>query len=576
MSFLAVSIVLILATIGGAILMHRLAAAIGTRAREDSEDNLRHVADSVPQVLWQGLPDGRVTFMNLRWTEITGASVEDGLDEDGWAWKNWFHPEDRQGLLDDWASARATGRQFDSYRRLLHADGTYRWLQITARPVRSHDGAILRWYGVSTDIHAEMQAQLSVRALNQTLEQRVEERTRDLSISEQRYRSIFERSKVALFEQNLDELVAALVPLHGTHGDLLANYLHDNPEELSELLQLLKTEEVNSAGIQFLGKSRNTLLRHSRPGFVEPRPFAELLQLIAEGRQDHWEGIVTLMVANGSIRQAICGVTLVRGSGFTRAFTHLSDITEHEHTREMLIEARDELARANRALTVGALSMSLAHDLGQPISSIAMDATVGWRSLARAPADTATASKALDRVISSARRAAELLHRVRETSSRRERSVEAVDLAEVIRVSVGLLEHEIRLQGCSVFLDLPDRPAPVAADRVELQQVLINLILNALAACQCSAINDRTVQVKLRDRSEDVLVEVRDRGVGLPAGEELRIFDPLFSTRPGGMGMGLAICRTIIQGFGGDLDARNNPNGGATFAFALPRAPSRT
>src|SRR6478735_9994845 len=116
MSYLAGSLTLLLAALGGAAAANRLGTSVRTRVREDSEDNLRHVADSVPQVLWQGLPDGRVTFMNLRWTEITGATVEEGLDEDGWAWKNWFHPEDQQGLLDDWATARATGRQFDSYR----------------------------------------------------------------------------------------------------------------------------------------------------------------------------------------------------------------------------------------------------------------------------------------------------------------------------------------------------------------------------------------------------------------------------------------------------------------------------
>lgn len=572
MSFLAGSLTLLLAALGGAAAAHRLGASITTRVREDSEDNLRHVADSVPQVLWQGLPDGRVTFMNLRWTEITGATVEEGLDEDGWAWKNWFHPEDQQGLLDDWATARATGRQFDSYRRLLHADGTYRWLQVTARPVRSADGAIIRWYGVSTDIHSEMQAQLSVRALNQTLEQRVEERTRDLSISEQRYRSIFERSQVALLEQDLDELVEALTPLHRRHGALLADFLQANPEKLTDLLQLLKTEEVNSAAIDFLGKSRGALLSHSRPGVVDPKPFAELLQLIAEGRQDHWEGVITLMVGDGSIKQALCGITLVRGAASVRAFTHMSDITEREHTREMLMEAREELSRANRALTVGALSMSLAHDLGQPISSIAIDATVGRRSLARTPPDTAMASKAMDRVISSARRAAELLHHTREQAARRPRMVQAVDLASIIRVSVGLLEHEIRLQGCTVALDLPNEPVDVGADRVELQQVLINLILNALAASQCSSANDRAIGLSLEVRAEKLVVEVSDHGVGLPPGDEARIFDPLFSTRPGGMGMGLAICRSIIQSFGGDLTARNNPHGGATFAFTLPRA----
>uniref|UniRef100_UPI0021C12765 sensor histidine kinase n=1 Tax=Frankia tisae TaxID=2950104 RepID=UPI0021C12765 len=209
---------------------------------------------------------------------------------------------------------------------------------------------------------------------------------------------------------------------------------------------------------------------------------AELLQIIAEGQNSHWEGLVSLMVADGSIKQAICGVTLVRGIDGTRAFTHLSDITEREQTRAQLLEAREELSRANRALTVGALSMSLVHDLGQPISSIAMDATVGQRSLSRTPIDSATASKALDRVASSARRAADLLHRTREQAVRRERSVESTDLCEVVRVSTGLLEHEIRLQGCSVSLDIGDQPTPVMADKVELQQVMINLILNALSA----------------------------------------------------------------------------------------------
>lgn len=561
-----------LGALAGALVVRRLGSIRNVPDSSETDDNLRHVADSVPQVLWQGLPDGRVTFMNRRWTEITGATVDEGLSDDGWAWQNWFHPEDRQGLLDDWATARATGQQFDSCRRLLHADGSYRWLQVSARPVRSAAGDIVRWYGVSTDIHGEMQAKLSVRALNQTLEQRVEERTRDLSLSESRYRSIFERSHVALFEQNLDDLSAALLPLHEAHGAMLAAHLQEHPERISQLLQLLRTEEVNAAALDFLGKPRDTILRQSRPGVADPRPFAELLQLIAEGAKDHWEGIVSLMVADGSVRQALCGVTLMRCSTGLRAFTHLSDITDREHTRELLLEAREELSRANRALTVGALSMSLAHDLGQPISAIAIDATVGARSLAATPADADMARKAMDRVISSARRAADLLNRTRETATRRERTVDLVDMVEVSRSSVALLQHEARLQGCSVLVEETCSEMKVAADRMEVQQVIINLLLNALAASQGSPTNDRTITLKLSERGDDVSVEVRDRGTGLPSGSEDRIFDPLFSTRPQGMGMGLAICRTIIQNFGGDLAARNNPEGGATFEFTLPRA----
>ncbi len=572
MSLVLYSLPLIAAALGGAVASRFVAAGYRRGYPRNSIDDLRNVADSVPQVLWQGLPDGRVTFMNLRWTEITGATVDAGLEDDGWAWQNWFHPEDRQGLLDDWASARATGHQFSSYRRLLHSDGTYRWLQVTARPVRNADGEIYRWYGVSTDIHAEMQAQLSVRALNQTLEQRVEERTLELSRSERRYRSIFEQSRVALFEQDLDALIDALRPLHIEHGAGLSDYLRDRPEVLSGLLSLLKTEEVNSSAEHFLGKERRMLLAQSRPGVVDPKPFAELLQLIADGLDEQWEGMVTLKASDGTIKKALCGVTLMRSPEGTRALTHLSDITDREQTRELLIQARDELARANRALSIGALSMSLAHDLGQPISSIAMDATVGQRALGKAPADTVTARKAIDRMVLSVRRAADLLDRTREQASRRERSVEPIDLVSIVRASIQLLEHEIHFQGGSVSLDLHVQSVLVAVDRVELQQVLVNLILNAMAASQESTAKDQTIVVAVRSgRDADVVVEVRDQGVGLPIGSEHQIFDPLFSTRRGGMGMGLAICRTIIEAFGGALTASNNAQGGATFSFALPR-----
>jgi len=572
MSFWTVSILLLVAFGVGAWVAHDIALAGAARARADSDSNLRNVADSVPQVLWQGLPDGRVTFMNLRWAEITGASVEEGLGEDGWAWKNWFHPEDRQGLLDDWASARAKGEQFVSYRRLLHSDGTYRWLQVSARPVRSVDGEVIRWYGVSTDIHAEMQAQLSVRAMNQTLEQRVEERAHELMLSERRYRSIFERSHVALFEQNLNDLVEALKPFYLQHGSKLGAHLKQHPETIGTLLQRLKTVEVNAAALRFLATEREAILAQSRPNVVDPVPFADLLQQIADGEDDYWEGVVTLMAKDGAIKKAICGVTIMRSAEGVRAFTHLSDITDRERTRELLLDAREELSRANRALTVGALSMSLAHDLSQPMSAIAMDATVGRRSLSRSPADTPTAGKAIDRIISSARRVADLVHRTREHAARRERVTETVDLAHVIRTSVDLLQHEITLQGCSVVLLLGDERVDVAADRVELQQVLINLVLNALAASQLPAANDRKIEVAImRADSEEVCVEIRDGGVGLPPGDEHRIFDPLFSTKAGSMGMGLAICRTIIQGFGGHLEARNNDRRGATFTFTLPK-----
>lgn len=544
------------------------------RIEHELERNKAHtqlVADSAPQVLWQGLPDGRVTFMNLRWTEITGASVEDGIADDGWAWQHWFHPEDRQGLLDDWERARTTGQRFDSYRRLLHADGAYRWLQITARPIRSADGDIVRWYGVSTDIHAEMQAQISVRALNQTLEQRVEERARDLAVSERRYRSIFKQSNVAMIEQDVSQLLAALKQGQEQHGARLPAWLGDHPDEVEALRLMIVAVDANPAATRLLQESHERLLSDRPPRLMGTETFIDFLTALIEGRIDGWEQMIEMLAANGSPLRALCSVSLLESDEErTRIMLAMVDVTDREQTRERLMEAHEELARANRALTMGALSMSLAHDLGQPISAISIEAVTGERFLRRDPANIEGAGQAFQRINANAQRAGDLLRRTREQLVRHERTVETLNLREVIDDCVGLTEREFRSSNSQVEVVFEEAQVLVAGDRVELRQVVINLLLNALHAASNGNSNDRTVTLEQRRENGWTLVEVRDRGAGLPEGMAERVFEPLFSSKPGSMGMGLAICRNIIEGFGGTLTAHDNPGGGATFAFRLP------
>jgi PAS domain S-box-containing protein len=558
--------------LGAALIAQRGQVRRIERELDRNKVHMQLVADSAPQVLWQGLNDGRVTFMNLRWTELTGASVEDGIADDGWAWQNWFHPEDRQGLLDDWERARTTGQRFDSYRRLMTADGAYRWLQITAQPIRSSDGEVVRWYGVSTDIHAEMQAQLSVRALNQTLEQRVEERARDLAVSERRYRSIFRQSNVAMIEQDVSQLLAALKQGAETHGTQLPGWLRDHPDEVEALRRMVVAVDANPAALRLFNESKERLLSERPPSSMATETFADFLAALVENRIDGWEQMIDTLTADGTAVRALCSVNLLESAeDRTRIMVAMIDVTDREQTREQLIEAHEELARANRALTMGALSMSLAHDLGQPISAITIEAVTGERFLRREPADVAAADQAFRRINANAQRAGDLLRRTREQLVRREREIEALNLREVIDDCVGLTAREFGSHNSRLEVLCEDDALSVAADRVELRQVLINLLLNALhAACEGGA-NDRTVTLELRAmEAGDVLVEVRDTGVGLPEGPAERVFEPLFSTKPGSMGMGLAICRNIIEGFGGVLTARNNPQGGATFAFRLP------
>jgi PAS domain S-box-containing protein len=570
---LAVGLVtMVVLGLGAALIAQRVQVRRIERELDRNKVHMQLVADSAPQVLWQGLNDGRVTFMNLRWTELTGASVQEGIADDGWAWQNWFHPEDRQGLLDDWERARSTGQRFDSYRRLLTVDGAYRWLQITAQPIRSADGEIVRWYGVSTDIHAEMQAQLSVRALNQTLEQRVEERARDLAVSERRYRSIFKQSNVAMIEQDVSQLLAALKQGAQAQGAHLPSWLSEHPDEVEALRRMIVAVDVNPAAQRLFNTSRDQLLSERPPSLMETATFTDFLIALLEDRIDGWEQMIGTLAGDGTAVRALCSVNLLESAeDRTRIMVAMIDVTDREQTREQLMEAHEELARANRALTMGALSMSLAHDLGQPISAITIEAVTGERLLRREPADVAAADQAFRRINANAQRAGDLLRRTREQLVRRERAVEVLNVREVVDDCLGLTKREFGSRNSRLEVISEDDALCVAADRVELRQVIINLLLNALhAACEGSA-NDRTVRLELQ-RAQDgwALVEVRDTGAGLPEGPPERVFEPLFSTKPGSMGMGLAICRNIIEGFGGVLTARNNPEGGATFAFRLP------
>lgn len=544
---------------------------------EQSQDNMRLIADSVPQVLWQGLPDGRVTFMNKRWTDITGASVDDGIGDDGWAWQNWFHPEDRQGLLDDWARARDTGERFDSYRRLLHSDGSYRWLQVTAQPIRSPSGETIRWYGVSTDIHAEMQAQLSVRALNQTLEQRVADRTKDLALSERRFRSIFESSHVAMIEADLTDMKDEFSRISdGQSRTTLSARLSADDRLLFALLRRIAFVEVNDAALRLLRIDRGKLLSTVPIDVVSALLAIDFLVMVVEGQTPEWQQLVQFADGEGRQIKALCSVTIVESdSRALRALISMIDVTDREATREQLLDAREELLRANRALTLSALSMSLAHDLGQPISAIAMDAASGARFLDQNPPRLGAASLALERVAAQAQRAGELLHSTREHLVRRDRTIEQSDLLHVIHASVLLMARELKSRRTQVVFSGATELSPVDVDRIELQQVVTNLLMNALHASESTVANENVIEIVSSSLPEGRMqVEVRDMGTGLPSGEEERVFDPLFSTKPGGMGMGLAISRAIMEGFGGTLTCRNNEGRGATFVLTLP--PSAT
>jgi C4-dicarboxylate-specific signal transduction histidine kinase len=249
------------------------------------------------------------------------------------------------------------------------------------------------------------------------------------------------------------------------------------------------------------------------------------------------------------------------------------DVTERnqgEEVREALCQAEADLARVSRAATIGEMSASLAHEVNQPITATVIDARacLGW--LAHDPPNIEEARAAAMRIVKDAKRAAEITSRIREFFSKGTSQRELVHVNEIIREMIVLLRGETTQNNILVLTDLAADLPQVMADRVQLQQVLVNLIINGIEAIR-EANRTRELAIKsLRAETGKVLVSVSDTGVGLPSQQMEQIFNAFFTTKPHGTGMGLRISRSIIQSHGGRLWAAANSPCGASFCFTLP------
>jgi PAS domain S-box-containing protein len=244
------------------------------------------------------------------------------------------------------------------------------------------------------------------------------------------------------------------------------------------------------------------------------------------------------------------------------------DITERKRAEEALHRAQADLAHINRVSMMGELAASMAHELKQPITAALTNAKTCVRWLRRDTADVAEGCEAALRMINDATRAAEVIDRVRSLYRRDTSDRELLDVNEIIREMIVLLRDKADRNSISIRTELYSDLPLITADRVQLQQVLMNLILNGI-----EAMNDAKGELRItskRTADAQVLVSVSDSGIGLPVGAVDRIFDAFFTTKAQGTGMGLSISRRIIESHGGSLRACANPGRGATFQFTLP------
>ena len=269
----------------------------------------------------------------------------------------------------------------------------------------------------------------------------------------------------------------------------------------------------------------------------------------------------------------IGGVTFETGGNEGVAF--VLDLTERKNAEEALRKVQVELGRANRIAAMGQLTASIAHEIRQPISSVKMDATAALQWLTKRPPEIEEAREAVEELVKHANRANDVISRIHSLVKKATPSKDALDMNEAILEVVALTRAEAFKLGVTMVMRLADNLPRIWGDRVQLQQVIINLVINAIQAMR-GVEGPRELDISIEhNRSNEVHIAVRDTGPGVNAENLPHLFEPFYTTKPDGMGMGLSICRSIIEDHGGRLWLQENDPRGALFQFTIPVKPER-
>jgi PAS domain S-box-containing protein len=482
--------------------------------RKRAEHALRSALDGIAGLIVVLAPNGEVETVNRPVFEYFGRSLE-------WL-KNWgtndaLHPEDLPRTLEVFKGAMASGNPFQNELRLRRSDGEYRWFDTRHVPIRDDSGCIVRWYVLATDIEDRKRAEHASRSA-------------------------------------IDG-IAGLVAILAPNGEV---------------------ETVNRPLFEYFGRSLEELKNWGTSDAVHPEDLPRVLELntrgLASGLPFNFE--LRLRRFDGEYRLFDTRVVPTRDvSGrIERWYNLLMDIEDRSRALARLEQMRSDFAHMNRVSMMGELAASLSHEITQPIASARNNARAAQNYLDMQPPNLGEVSEALSCVVGDTDRAGDIIDRIREHIKKAPPRKERFDLNAAINEVIVLARSVIAMHGVSVQTQLADGLFPVQGDRVQLQQVVLNLILNAVEAMGSVEAGTRELLIGTEQNNTGALVAVRDSGPGIDSMHLERVFDAFYTTKSRGVGMGLSICRSIIDAHGGQLWADVNASGGAVFQFTFPSA----
>lgn len=393
---------------------------------------------------------------------------------------------------------------------------------------------------------------------------------------EDTYRKLIYFMPTALVQVDSRAAGAAFDQLRAAGVRDIASYLETHPELVETANDTVLVTDVNREAVSlFNGRNQADLIRPVRYLFAGTPEMARRVMIAHfEGRRNYTEA-AKIITFDGQVRDVIFALTYpTPPEQQDITFITISDITERLRTEAQLWQLQADYAHAARISTLGELTTSIAHEVKQPLAAIVTNGETALRWLARDDFDVAKIKQLTSRIVESAYHASDIVQRIRSMALRAAPEKAALDLKAVTTEAITFLRHDIEARKVTLAINMPQVLPRIIGDRIQLQQVIVNLLLNSIQAIDQAGNNERRIAISVSLLAGNRLAfTVHDSGPGISDANLERLFDSFFTTKDGGMGIGLAICRSIVIAHGGEISAANHPAGGAQFRLELPIAP---